>query len=824
MCGSCRKGHSLAACPITISKSRDWKTNYFTQLIWAETDKVGCGRARFYVAERKSIIERLVCNFAPKGNLHGKPVYAIGFPATQCVHNKVQDQRYKGLCAHLIQDNDKPHTTPTPPVSSLLRIFNLSNNSVKLDIDPIRNNLRQMNFNESIRQRNPKTRHVFFNNSHAGLRNVPRLPMQNQWNTPANAYSQTPRVQRPQQYQQERGHSRVYHGHELHNNNFASNINDQSTSENYRRFDYTTEQAGEPAANDLRKYNRYHQCTRRSHAEESDCESSHQVNQCTRHRSTSCCQVVPTTTSCPIMTVKLGCPRDMCQCNTPRATCATMPPMCQCNSNCQCFNPDSGTQCLSGRRTQNNDDNPAIAQPNQKADTRKAAELHYYDLLPNMAIRSGDNEEDQLPTKDNIITTPKDTWLQHDTTIPDMYKRMPHKIKHDQRQVKEKFRNRDNFRHVPDYMYDSSDSRERKRRSPIDEVTFKPFWQMDEYNRDKSTQLRSMLYTTLSNKKFRKTRRTTTTVKVSQTTESITVQLKDASNMKPNPKGLVTEKYLSFDELMHLRKLSTLDTTTDARRRAAPDAATTSASSEYTANTPFMRKKHCTRKLTCTWTAPTVTNAEGSVIIPGIGGDRGSRTPPGYVEGCTRTSTCTRDFMNRNKFSSIDDSSTETTLEDEDYCEKRALNVRRRDSSFEAEPNMENQVGTDVTTFTIHSLQSYVSTDIDYISSTIPTTSIDANCFCYEETSRMKRNDNDENTNILHPSISEVKRQKRSEENLSYGDLYYLVLQKIIRTWKRGQNSFHNSVCLCNSAHLLRGSISIFLFIFLYNLIFNVFI
>ncbi|XP_041970592.1 venom allergen 3-like isoform X2 [Aricia agestis] len=29
-------------------QSRENKTNYFTQLIWAETDKVGCGRVRFY--------------------------------------------------------------------------------------------------------------------------------------------------------------------------------------------------------------------------------------------------------------------------------------------------------------------------------------------------------------------------------------------------------------------------------------------------------------------------------------------------------------------------------------------------------------------------------------------------------------------------------------------------------------------------------------------------------------------------------------------------------------------------------------------------------
>lgn len=644
---------------------------------------------------------------------------------------------------------------------------------------------------------------------------MPQLPFQNQWHTTANPYSPNPRAQRLQHYQAERGHSRVYHGHDLHDSNFASTYKSQPT-ENYRKFDYNTEQTS--ASADLRKHNRYNQCTRRPWTEKADYEPSRQPNQCTRrHATTSCAQSVPLSTSCPIMTVKLGLP--MCQCNTPRPTCATMPPKCPCNINCQCFNSGPNIQCLSARRTGNNDDVSAlsVAQPGLRQETRQTTELHYYDLLPNMAFRSGDEEKEKIPIVDT--STPTDTWLQHESTMPDIFKRLSHKIRHDQRQVIPAFENKDKYKQEHDYIFDSSNSRERKRRSPADEVTFKPFWQMDEFNRDKSTQLKSIRFTTLSNRKPKKTRRTMTTVKVSQTTESITVKLKDTPVINSNQKSLITEKYLSFDELMHLRKLSTLDTTTITKAttgaRRSADAQTTS---EYTANTPFKRLRHCTRKLTCTWTAPTVTNAEGSVIIPGLDGDSGSRTPPGYVDGCTRTSTCTREFMNRNKFSTIPDlyeEGNETEkLEDEDYCEKRALKVHRRDSNLNVESNSDSKAYTGVT-YTIDTIHSYVSAEVDYISSTIPTTSTSDTCLCYDGTSRMKRHDDDDEDANRRPI-----RSKRSEDNLSYGDLYYLVLQKIFKTWKRGQSPFHNSACLCNSAIVLRGSISVLLFIFLYNLIY----
>lgn len=40
-----------------------------------------------------------MCNFAPRGNIRGKPVYALGLAATQCPESFIPDEIMKGLCA-----------------------------------------------------------------------------------------------------------------------------------------------------------------------------------------------------------------------------------------------------------------------------------------------------------------------------------------------------------------------------------------------------------------------------------------------------------------------------------------------------------------------------------------------------------------------------------------------------------------------------------------------------------------------------------------------------------------------------------------------------
>lgn len=63
----------------------------------------------FQVSQRNTTIERLVCNFAPKGNIHGRPVYSIGYPATQCSKYIRPDEKFLGLCNNynIMRENGK---------------------------------------------------------------------------------------------------------------------------------------------------------------------------------------------------------------------------------------------------------------------------------------------------------------------------------------------------------------------------------------------------------------------------------------------------------------------------------------------------------------------------------------------------------------------------------------------------------------------------------------------------------------------------------------------------------------------------------------------
>lgn len=65
---------------------------HFTQLVWAETTNLGCGRVLF--ADTCHII----CNYGPAGNTIGQPVYKPGIPICR------PDMKYTNLCqSSLIQ-------------------------------------------------------------------------------------------------------------------------------------------------------------------------------------------------------------------------------------------------------------------------------------------------------------------------------------------------------------------------------------------------------------------------------------------------------------------------------------------------------------------------------------------------------------------------------------------------------------------------------------------------------------------------------------------------------------------------------------------------
>lgn len=303
--------------------------------------------------------------------------------------------------------------------------------------------------------------------------------------------------------------------------------------------------------------------------------------------------------------------------------------------------------------------------------------------------------------------------------------------------------------------------------------------------------------------------RTKSTPKKVFQTEHITLKF---INEQKGKNIRITEKYLSFDELMHLRKFNTgnfsgrrfLNTNSDDNEGIQllreSNTSNSTKSTEYTANTPFIRMKQCTRKLTCTWTAASLTDSAGSVIPGGVGGlagNVGSRTPPGYVEGCTRTSTCTRDYMNRNKMASIHIETTTPEFDsgdDDDYCERRSLHKR-------------NSNGSTIIKINENNISSKSSLNLTAIGDGNQMNASFDGCICYNNNIRNKRNHiNQKSGKDTLLNYRNDKREKNyvqsdHERNvLSYGELYYYVLNKIFHNWKI-KNSLHSKNCLCNNTN-----------------------
>ncbi|KAJ8733356.1 hypothetical protein PYW08_001654 [Mythimna loreyi] len=85
------------------SETRNLHYDYFTQLVWEETNQVGCGGVKFKESlddlnVKYRTIYRLVCNFAPAGNVRNRSVYSSGMPCSRCPHDASCDLVHKALC------------------------------------------------------------------------------------------------------------------------------------------------------------------------------------------------------------------------------------------------------------------------------------------------------------------------------------------------------------------------------------------------------------------------------------------------------------------------------------------------------------------------------------------------------------------------------------------------------------------------------------------------------------------------------------------------------------------------------------------------------
>ncbi|KAF6208692.1 hypothetical protein GE061_017150 [Apolygus lucorum] len=88
----------------------------FTQIIWANTYRLGCGVVTYESVNKTPIIlcTAFVCNYAPAGNVVNKPVYLPGTPGRNCpdltaVRKSILTGRPYSVYHHLLADDCNIH-------------------------------------------------------------------------------------------------------------------------------------------------------------------------------------------------------------------------------------------------------------------------------------------------------------------------------------------------------------------------------------------------------------------------------------------------------------------------------------------------------------------------------------------------------------------------------------------------------------------------------------------------------------------------------------------------------------------------------------------
>lgn len=71
----------------------------FPQLIWAETQYIGCGKIIYFSGPHASKMIFVVCSYLPGGKINGLRIYKKGKATTNCPDDSEPDLEYKGLCA-----------------------------------------------------------------------------------------------------------------------------------------------------------------------------------------------------------------------------------------------------------------------------------------------------------------------------------------------------------------------------------------------------------------------------------------------------------------------------------------------------------------------------------------------------------------------------------------------------------------------------------------------------------------------------------------------------------------------------------------------------
>ena len=73
-------------------------TGHYTQLVWAESDRVGCGATSY--TEGQWFTTLYVCNYGPNGNYIQGQMYRQGTPCSLCEAGYQCSSQYPGLCGN----------------------------------------------------------------------------------------------------------------------------------------------------------------------------------------------------------------------------------------------------------------------------------------------------------------------------------------------------------------------------------------------------------------------------------------------------------------------------------------------------------------------------------------------------------------------------------------------------------------------------------------------------------------------------------------------------------------------------------------------------
>ena len=75
-------------------------TGHYTQVLWAETDKVGCGATSY--KDGSWFTTLYVCNYGPNGNFIRGQIYQQGPACSACREGFVCSTEFPGLCSKLL--------------------------------------------------------------------------------------------------------------------------------------------------------------------------------------------------------------------------------------------------------------------------------------------------------------------------------------------------------------------------------------------------------------------------------------------------------------------------------------------------------------------------------------------------------------------------------------------------------------------------------------------------------------------------------------------------------------------------------------------------